>query len=234
MPLVKRGKPDEASPPPVESTDALVGELRHPDPERRWSAARAPRREGERGASVSPAALGGCGTAQWRDRGIGDDAGRARRAPRGAAARPRLRRSHLRGRADAQGAGAIRGRVAVPAARSRDASERLRGGGRRAGRDRLARRDSASRALPRAVRRPALPSVCDRARDRNSFPGCALTPLMNRWDPRRDLLVVTDDEGRRLCDFFYRQTGMMFAQDKRYYTDRRLAERMAATASPSL
>ena len=56
---------------------------------------------------------------------------------------------------------------------------------------------------------------------------------MNRWDPRRDLLVVTDDEVRRLCDFVYRQTGMMFAQDKRYYIDRRLAERMAATASPS-
>jgi hypothetical protein len=40
MPLVKRGKPDEASPPPVESIDVLAGELRHPDPERRWSAAR--------------------------------------------------------------------------------------------------------------------------------------------------------------------------------------------------
>ena len=38
---------------------------------------------------------------------------------------------------------------------------------------------------------------------------------------------------RRLCDFLYRQTGMMFAQDKRYYIDRRLAERMAATASAS-
>jgi HEAT repeat protein len=40
MPLVKRGKPDEASRPPVESADVLAGELRHPDPERRWSAAR--------------------------------------------------------------------------------------------------------------------------------------------------------------------------------------------------
>ena len=40
MPLVKRGKPDEASSPPVESIDVLAGELRHPDPERRWSAAR--------------------------------------------------------------------------------------------------------------------------------------------------------------------------------------------------
>ena len=39
MPLLRRGKPDE-TPAPVETTDALVGDLRHPDPERRWSAAR--------------------------------------------------------------------------------------------------------------------------------------------------------------------------------------------------
>jgi chemotaxis protein methyltransferase CheR len=56
---------------------------------------------------------------------------------------------------------------------------------------------------------------------------------MNRWDPGGVPLVVTEDDVRRLCDFVYRQTGMMFAQDKRYYIDRRLAERMAATASPS-
>jgi chemotaxis protein methyltransferase CheR len=56
---------------------------------------------------------------------------------------------------------------------------------------------------------------------------------MNRRDLERGSLVVTDDDVRRLCDFLYRQTGMMFAQDKRYYIDRRLADRMVATASPS-
>ncbi len=56
---------------------------------------------------------------------------------------------------------------------------------------------------------------------------------MNRRDLDYGSRVVTDDDVRRLCDFVYRQTGMMFAQDKRYYIDRRLAERMAATASPS-
>ena len=56
---------------------------------------------------------------------------------------------------------------------------------------------------------------------------------MNPWDLERGSAVVTDDDVRRLCDFVYRQTGMLFAQDKRYYIDRRLAERMAATASPS-
>jgi HEAT repeat protein len=44
MPLLKAGKPDKA-PAAVEPTEALARELRHPDPERRWSAAR---RLGER------------------------------------------------------------------------------------------------------------------------------------------------------------------------------------------
>ncbi len=40
MPLLKRGKPDEPTPGPAEPLDAL-GDLRHADPQRRWSAARA-------------------------------------------------------------------------------------------------------------------------------------------------------------------------------------------------
>jgi len=44
---------------------------------------------------------------------------------------------------------------------------------------------------------------------------------------------VTPDEVRRLCDFIYRRTGMLFADNKRYYVDRRLAERIAATHSLS-
>jgi chemotaxis protein methyltransferase CheR len=44
---------------------------------------------------------------------------------------------------------------------------------------------------------------------------------------------VTQDEIRRLCEFIYRRTGMSFSGDKRYYIDRRLLERMAATGSTS-
>src|ERR1700684_177483 len=44
---------------------------------------------------------------------------------------------------------------------------------------------------------------------------------------------VTQDEGRRLCGFLYRRTGMSFSDNKRYYVDRRLAERIAATKSKS-
>jgi chemotaxis protein methyltransferase CheR len=45
--------------------------------------------------------------------------------------------------------------------------------------------------------------------------------------------LVTPDDVRRLCDFLYRRTGMLFSDDKRYYIDRRLHERMAATGASS-
>jgi chemotaxis protein methyltransferase CheR len=44
---------------------------------------------------------------------------------------------------------------------------------------------------------------------------------------------VTQENVRRLCEFIYRRTGMSFPDSKRYYIDRRLADRIAATASPS-
>jgi chemotaxis protein methyltransferase CheR len=44
---------------------------------------------------------------------------------------------------------------------------------------------------------------------------------------------VTQEDVRRLCEFLYRRTGMSFDDNKRYYIDRRLAERIAATESGS-
>jgi chemotaxis protein methyltransferase CheR len=46
-------------------------------------------------------------------------------------------------------------------------------------------------------------------------------------------VTVTQEDVRRLCDFLYRRTGMSFDDNKRYYIDRRLAERIAATTSGS-
>ena len=46
-------------------------------------------------------------------------------------------------------------------------------------------------------------------------------------------LQVTREEVERLCEFLYRRTGMSFTEGKRYYIDRRLAERIAATGSTS-
>lgn len=44
---------------------------------------------------------------------------------------------------------------------------------------------------------------------------------------------VTEEEFRRLAEFLYRRTGMVFTESKRYYVERRIAERMAATSSAS-
>src|SRR5580700_5108817 len=46
-------------------------------------------------------------------------------------------------------------------------------------------------------------------------------------------LQVTGEEVERFCEFLYRRTGMSFTEGKRYYIDRRLAERIAATRSTS-
>jgi chemotaxis protein methyltransferase CheR len=45
--------------------------------------------------------------------------------------------------------------------------------------------------------------------------------------------VLTADEMQRFCEFLYRRTGMLFGETKRYYVDRRLADRMSATGARS-
>ncbi len=44
---------------------------------------------------------------------------------------------------------------------------------------------------------------------------------------------ITDAEFLRFRDFFYRHTGIFFAENKRYYVDKRIEDRVAATGSPS-
>jgi chemotaxis protein methyltransferase CheR len=44
---------------------------------------------------------------------------------------------------------------------------------------------------------------------------------------------VTEEDFRRLAEFLYRRTGMVFTESKRYFVERRIAERMAATSSVS-
>jgi chemotaxis protein methyltransferase CheR len=39
--------------------------------------------------------------------------------------------------------------------------------------------------------------------------------------------VLSAADLARVCDFMYRRTGMLFGESKRYYIDRRLAERMS-------
>ncbi|HEX5460205.1 MAG TPA: protein-glutamate O-methyltransferase CheR [Steroidobacteraceae bacterium] len=44
-----------------------------------------------------------------------------------------------------------------------------------------------------------------------------------------ELPAPTEDEFRRLCEYLYRRTGMIFTEAKRYYVERRIFDRMAAT-----
>jgi len=45
--------------------------------------------------------------------------------------------------------------------------------------------------------------------------------------------LISPEELQRLSDFLYRHTGMLFGSGKRYYIERRIADRMAATGCPS-
>jgi chemotaxis protein methyltransferase CheR len=45
--------------------------------------------------------------------------------------------------------------------------------------------------------------------------------------------TVTEEEFRKLCEFFYRRTGMIFGEPKRYYVERRILDRMAAVGAGS-
>ena len=44
-----------------------------------------------------------------------------------------------------------------------------------------------------------------------------------------DTLVITEAEYLKFCEFFYRRTGMMFGENKRYYVDKRLIDRILKT-----
>lgn len=48
-----------------------------------------------------------------------------------------------------------------------------------------------------------------------------------------DSPTLTADELRRFCEFLYARTGMQFGETKRYYIERRLQDRLAATNAPS-
>jgi chemotaxis protein methyltransferase CheR len=47
------------------------------------------------------------------------------------------------------------------------------------------------------------------------------------------LTPITEDELRRLAEFLYRRTGMVFTETKRYYVERRISERIVATSNQS-
>jgi chemotaxis protein methyltransferase CheR len=48
-----------------------------------------------------------------------------------------------------------------------------------------------------------------------------------------EFAALSEEEFRRLCDFLYRRTGMVFTEAKRYYVERRVVERMVAMRATS-
>jgi chemotaxis protein methyltransferase CheR len=48
-----------------------------------------------------------------------------------------------------------------------------------------------------------------------------------------DAHILSAPELERFCEYLYRQTGMTFGEAKRYYIDRRVSDRMAATGETS-
>ncbi|MGD0105515.1 MAG: protein-glutamate O-methyltransferase CheR [Rhodopila sp.] len=54
-------------------------------------------------------------------------------------------------------------------------------------------------------------------------------PLSQR--PAPNTPVITASEYSKFCEFFYRRTGMMFGENKRYYVDKRLIDRIVKTSS---
>ncbi|KAA5599918.1 CheR family methyltransferase [Blastochloris sulfoviridis] len=53
-------------------------------------------------------------------------------------------------------------------------------------------------------------------------------PAARRAEP-----AISDEDFSRFREFFYRKTGIMFADNKRYFVDKRLRERMAACNVPA-
>jgi chemotaxis protein methyltransferase CheR len=51
--------------------------------------------------------------------------------------------------------------------------------------------------------------------------------------PESRSIHIEPEEVQRFCEFLYRRTGMSFTQSKRYFIDRRLEDRIAATGSSS-
>ena len=48
-----------------------------------------------------------------------------------------------------------------------------------------------------------------------------------------DELSITDEDFQKFREFFYRKTGILFEETKRYFVDKRLIERMQATRMPT-
>src|SRR5688572_14709992 len=79
------------------------------------------------------------------------------------------------------------------------------------------------RAVPRGSRKRLFSSLLSKSRPNAS----AFRQSVAENAP------INHEEYRRLCDFLYRRTGLIFNESRRYFVDRRIADRMAATGMAS-
>ena len=55
---------------------------------------------------------------------------------------------------------------------------------------------------------------------------------MSDGDDAKPMTALSDEDVRRVTDHIYRSTGMVFGESKRYYIERRIADRVAKTGAP--
>jgi chemotaxis protein methyltransferase CheR len=60
-----------------------------------------------------------------------------------------------------------------------------------------------------------------------------MTSALPAAHPKTPALAMTDEEYAKFCEFFYRKTGIQFVDSKKYYVERRVADRIARTNSES-
>src|SRR6188768_1946176 len=79
----------------------------------------------------------------------------------------------------------------------------------------------------------AVHAVRDIGRDRSHIGRGRLVQMDDSKGGASHAVHITPEEVQRFCEFLYRRTGMSFTEGKRYFIDRRLEDRIAATGSPS-
>ena len=114
---------------------------------------------------------------------------------------------------------------------ARTAPQCLRRSGGRADGSRDAGGHSHAGKMCGAICTNAVPAVRHLSGDRPHIGRGRLVEMAGPDDAESRSVHITPEEVQRFCEFLYRRTGMSFTEGKRYFIDRRLEDRVAATGS---
>ena len=84
-----------------------------------------------------------------------------------------------------------------------------------------------------ALCRNAVSAVCDFGSDEPHIGRRKLDQMDDLKGGSSHAAHISPEQVQRFCEFLYRRTGMSFTESKRYFIDRRLEDRIAATGSSS-